>query len=246
VRQADGVPVSGATVTLIDVSGRQAGRDRTGADGSYQVPVTGQRTYTLIAMADGREPHASSIHVGDRPAEREVTLTGMGGLAGTVRAAGARTPLPGASVALLGPYGEVVSAQATDEAGRFGFHAVAPGPHTLAVTARACQPVAVPVVIGLGTAGRHDVELIPQARLEGIARNEAGVTVRDIRIMLMDGDGTTVAVTTTGADGRYAFHGLPTGDYTVIATGYPPVASKLTVASAQRHYHEVQLGHPEP
>lgn len=49
----------------------------------------------------------------------------------------------------------------------------------------------------------------------------------------------------TGPDGAYSFENLPEGEYTVIASGYPPVASRLTVAAGQRHTHDVQLGYPE-
>jgi len=54
-----------------------------------------------------------------------------------------------------------------------------------------------------------------------------------------------VATATTGADGGYEFEALPGGEYTVIASGYPPVASKLTITPSQRHRHEVRLAHPE-
>ena len=38
---------------------------------------------------------------------------------------------------------------------------------------------------------------------------------------------------------------LPEGDYTVVASGYPPAASRLRVSSGEAQAHDVQLGHPE-
>ena len=88
VRQGDGVPVSGVTVTLIEASGRQAGRSRTDMDGSYQVRVARPGSYTLVAMAAGHQPQAAMVHAGAGPVEHDVLLAGEARLAGTVRAAG--------------------------------------------------------------------------------------------------------------------------------------------------------------
>src|SRR6202453_1209143 len=49
-RQPGGLPLAGATVTLIDPAGRQAGRGRTAADGAYQVTAPEEGSDTLIAV----------------------------------------------------------------------------------------------------------------------------------------------------------------------------------------------------
>ena len=67
----------------------------------------------------------------------------------------------------------------------------------------------------------------------------------DARVTLLDRDGATLASTTTGPDGRYAFENLTEGDYTVIASGYPPAASTLRIEPGRQHSHDVQLGYPE-
>ena len=51
VRQPDGTPLPGATVTLIDPSGRQAAHGQSDAGGAYQVCAPAPGPYTLIAMA---------------------------------------------------------------------------------------------------------------------------------------------------------------------------------------------------
>ncbi|HEX6449955.1 MAG TPA: carboxypeptidase regulatory-like domain-containing protein [Trebonia sp.] len=164
VRHGDGAPLPGATVTLIDQAGRQAGIGHSGLDGRYQVPVASEGTYTVIAMASAHEPGASAVRVADEPAELDVHLTG---------------------------------------------------------------------------------ELRSGARLEGTARNTAGAPVPDARVTLLDADGDVAGVATSGQDGGYFFENLPEGEYTVIATGYPPAASRLRVAGSDQHSHDVELGHPE-
>jgi len=245
VRQADGTPVSGATVTLIDMSGRQAGRSRTGPDGSYQVRVPRQGMYTLIAMGDAHQPQAAAVYLGGGPVEHDVLLAGAARLAGTVRAFGTGTPIPGATIALADSRGEVMSARSTDDAGRYLFEELAAGRYTLAVNAPSYQPSALPVTVTDGAQATVDAELHGRARVEGTARSTHGTAVPDARVMLMDSDGNVAAVTTTGPDGRYALENLPESDYTVIASGYPPVASTLRITPGQPHFHDVHLGYQE-
>jgi carboxypeptidase family protein len=160
VRRGDGSPLPGATVTLIDPAGRQAGIGHSGPDGRYRVPVAAG-TYTVIAMADAHEPFAAAVRVTD------------------------------------------------------------------------------------GQEARADAELRSGARLEGTARNTAGAPVPDARVTLLDADGNVAGVATSGPDGAYSLENLPEGEYTVIATGYPPAASRLKVAGSDPHSHDIELGHPE-
>jgi len=245
VRQAGGVPVSGATVTLIDASGGQAGRSRTGADGTYQVRVPRQGVYTLIAMAAGHQPQATVVHAGGGPVEHDVLLAGAAQVAGTVRAAGTGGSIPGATVVLADSRGEVVAAVSTDEAGRYLFGELPAGSYTIAVSVPSYQPSALPVTVLDGTQVTVDAELRGRARIEGAARSTRGTAVPDARVVLLDPDGNVSAVTTTGPDGRYAFSNLTEGDYTLMASGYPPATSTLRVASGQPHTHDLNLGYPE-
>jgi hypothetical protein len=245
VRQGDGVPVSGATITLIEASGRQAGRSRTGADGSYQVRVAQRGVYTLVAMAAGHQPQAAVVHAGGGPVEHDVLLAGAARLAGTVRAAGTGRPIPGATVALADSRGEVMAAHNTDDAGRYLFGELPAGSYTVAVSAPSYQPSALPVSVTDGAQVTVDAKLRGRARVEGTARNTHGTVVLDARVVLLDADGNMAAVTTTGPNGRYTFENLPDGDYTVVASGDPPIASTLRITSGQPQSHDVHIGYPE-
>jgi EmrB/QacA subfamily drug resistance transporter len=245
VHQAGGAPLGGATVTLIDPAGRQAGRDSTGPDGSYRISAPGEGTYTLIAMANGHRPHASAVRVGGQAVEIDMLLAGASRLAGTVRAAETGSPLAGVTVTLADLRGEVVAAATTGEAGRYLIDDLAPGRYTLAMSASSRQPTALQVVVADGEETTQDAELRSGARVEGIARTAGGTTVPDARVTLLDTDGNVAAMATTGPDGRYSFENLAEGDYAVIASGYPPTASRLKISSGQPHSHDVELGHPE-
>jgi EmrB/QacA subfamily drug resistance transporter len=245
VRQPDGTALAGATVTLIDPAGGQAARASSGDDGWYQVAAPTAGTYTLIAMAASHQPHASAVHAGDQPVDLDVLLPGASRLAGTVRTAGTGAPLAGAVVTLADLRGEVVAARSTDDQGRYLVADLAPGRYALALSARGHQPTAIPVTVADGDATTQDAELRPGARVQGRARTAAGTPVPDARVMLLDGDGNVAGQAATEVDGSYSFENLPEGDYTVVASGYPPAASRLQVTSGEPHTHDVQLTHPE-
>jgi hypothetical protein len=245
VRHGDGVPLSGATVTLIDPAGRQAGIGHSDPGGRYQVPVSGQGTYTIIAMASAHEPFASAVRVADRPAELDIHLTGASKLSGLIRSAGSGLPLSGVTATLANARGEVVGTAVTSEQGEYAIENLVSGQYTLALAAPSYQPVALPVAVVDGQGATLDAELRSGARVEGTARNNVGSAVPDARVTLLDPDGNVAAVAITGSDGTYSFENLPEGEYTVIATGYPPTASRLKVAGSDPHSHDVELGHPE-
>jgi EmrB/QacA subfamily drug resistance transporter len=245
VRQPDGAALAGATVTLIDSSGQQAARGQSGADGAYQVSPPAPGPYTLIAMAASHQPQASAVRVGDQPVEVDVLLPGASRLAGTVRVAGTGELLAGVTVTLADSRGEVVAARSTDAQGRYLIADLAPGRYTLALSAPAYQPAALPVMVADGDATIQDAELRSGARVRGTARTAAGAPIPDARVMLLDGDGNVAGLALTGSDGSYSFENLPEGDYTVVASGYPPAASRLRISSGEPHAHDVELGHVE-
>ena len=177
--------------------------------------------------------------------ELDVLLSGASRLAGTVRAAGTGDLLAGATVTLADARGEVVAARSTDEQGQYLVADLAPGRYTLALSAPGRQPAARPVTVADGDATTQDAELRAGARVHGRARTATGTPVPDARVMLLDRDGNVAGLAATEVDGSYSFENLPEGDYTVVASGYPPAASRLQITSGEPHSHDVQLSHPE-
>ncbi|WP_208899989.1 MFS transporter [Streptomyces incarnatus] len=243
VRGAESAPVPQAAVTLISLSGRQLGRAVAQADGSYSVDAPGTGSYVLIASADGYQPQASTVVVGEEPLSYDILLSGTSGLTGVVRAAGSALPVKDAMVIVTDVRGDLLATAATGEQGDFAFTDLVPGTVTMAVNASGFRPRAVPVEIGATGLTRIEIDLDAGARLQGVVRAPHG-PLADARVTLVDQAGNVVGTATTGSDGAYAFTDLDSGEYTVIATGYPPVATALTVAGPGVDGHHIELAHP--
>lgn len=245
VRGAEGAPVAQAAVTLISLGGRQLGRAVAQADGGYGLDAPGSGSYVLIASADGFQPQASTVVVGDAPLAFDILLSGTSGLSGLVRTAESGVPVADAMIIVTDVRGDVLATGKSAESGEFAFGELIPGSVTLAVNASGFRPMALPVEIGGQGVTRVEVPLRSGALVQGVVR--AGAARRplpDARVTLVDAAGNVVATSTTGDDGAYAFADLDAGEYSVIATGYPPVAGALTVAGRGVDGHDIELAHP--
>ncbi|MEV7835513.1 MFS transporter [Streptomyces subrutilus] len=243
VRGSESAPVPRAAVTLISLAGRQLGRSVAQDDGSYTVHAPGAGSYVLIASADGFQPQASTILVNGEPVAYDILLSGTSGLGGLVRAAESGAPVVGAMVIVTDVRGDVLATGTTGEQGEFTFADLVPGYVTIAVNAAGHRPTALPVEVGGAGVTRVEVELTSGAQLQGVVRAPGG-PLGDARVTLVDAAGNVVATARTGADGAYAFTDLNGGEYTVIATGYPPVATALTLSGRGVDGHDIELAHP--
>jgi len=244
VQHPDGTVVPRAALTLIDVAGQQIGRGASGEDGRYALSTPGSGSYVLIAAAGGHQPQAVSVTVGERPVELDVVLGGAGGLAGRVVTADG-TPVRDATVTLTDVHGEVVAATRSGRDGGYVITELVAGEYTLAGSATAFRPAAVPVSVRAARETLQDVELAGGAVLRGTVRAIGGRPVEDARVTLLDAVGNVVDTLATGGDGTFRFVDLPSGEYSVIAAGYPPVATVLQVAGGGRTERDLQLGHED-
>lgn len=245
VRGAEGAPVARAAVTLISLGGRQLGRSVAQADGGYVLDAPGAGSYVLIASADGFQPQASTVVVAGEPLAYDILLAGTSGLSGAVRAAEGGSPVEGAMIVVTDVRGDVLATGVSGDAGEFTFGELVPGSVTVAVTAAGFRPLALPVEIGGQGVTRVDVALRSGALVRGVVRAGSGrAPLNDARVTLIDAAGNVVATSTTGEDGAYAFTDLDAGEYSVIATGYPPVAAALSVTGGGVDGHDIELAHP--
>ncbi len=244
VQHPDGTVVPRAALTLIDVAGVQIGRGASGEDGRYALSTPGPGSYVLIAAAGGHQPQAVSVTVGERPVELDVVLGGAGRLAGTVLTADG-SPVRDATVTLTNVHGEVVATTRSAREGGYVITELVAGEYTLAASAPAFRPAALPVSVQAARETRQDVELAGGAVLRGTVRASGGRPVEDARVTLLDAAGNVVDTLTTGPDGTFRFVDLSSGEYTVIAAGYPPVATVLQVAGGGRTERDLQLGHED-
>ncbi|MGX9886685.1 MFS transporter [Streptomyces sp. NPDC002276] len=244
IRGAESAPVPQAAVTLISLGGRQLGRSVTQADGSYALDAPSVGSYVLIASADGFQPQASTVVVnGSDPVSYDVLLSGTSGLNGLVRAADSGLSVKDAMVIVTDVRGDLLSSSITGEQGEFAFAELVPGAVTVAVNADGYRPRALPVEVGGTGVTRVEIDLDSGAQVLGVVRAPHG-PLADARVTLVDAAGNVVGTATTGSDGAYAFTDLSGGEYTVIATGYPPVATALTLNGRGTDGHDIELAHP--
>ncbi|WP_460070901.1 MFS transporter [Streptomyces sp. YKOK-I1] len=244
VRHHDGTAVPHAALTLIDATGAQVGRGAGGEDGRYALSTPGPGAYVLIAAAGGHRPQAVTVTVAERPVALDLVLGGAGRLTGTVVTADG-SPVPDAVVTLANAHGEVVASTRSDRAGDYAVTGLIAGAYTLAASAPAFRPSALPVTVTASLETRQDIELAGGSVVRGTVRDGTGRPVEDARVTLLGAAGTVLDTLTTGPDGTFRFVDLASGEYTVIATGYPPVATVLKVAGGTRTEHDVRLAHAD-
>ncbi|HYZ55551.1 MAG TPA: carboxypeptidase regulatory-like domain-containing protein [Streptosporangiaceae bacterium] len=252
VRGPDGAGVL-AAVTLIDPRGRQVARTVTDADGGYWLDAPTAGAYILLASAGSHRPAASTVIVrqpGNGSSNGSgtvvnVLLAATGDLAGTVTAAAGGHLVAGAHMTLTDARGTVVGTQRTGTDGGYAFSALNDGEYTLAASADLYHPAARTVIISGGEDIRADIELTPDASLSGVVVTKgAARPVPGARITLLDTTGAVVAEADTDETGRYAIKGLTGGEYTAVASGYPPAASTLHITGREGTVrHDVEFGH---
>ncbi|MGW8378485.1 MFS transporter [Streptomyces sp. ODS28] len=246
VRNGDGTGVPRAAVTLISQSGRQLGRAVAQADGSYALDAPSAGSYVLIAAADGFQPQANTVVIREGVLSHDILLSGTSGLGGVVRGSADGRPVPEAMVIVTDVRGEVLATGKTGEQGEFGFEDLVTGTFTVAVNAPGYRPTARPVEVDGQGVTRIEIELAAGSQVRGTVLAGAGQRpLPDARVTLVDAAGNVVATSTTGQDGAYAFTDLDSGDYSVIASGYPPVANALSVRGSGVDGYDIELHHPD-
>lgn len=235
VRHVGGYGLAGAAVTLVAPLSGHVSRGTTGADGSYLLAASADGPHLVIATTPGYPPFARSVVVtGSGQPDADIVLTGGVTVTGSVVST-SDGPVAAATVTLVNARGDIAAACRTGADGRYECATPQPGRYTLVVSAPGHRPVAVPADLTADAAAAHDVELVPGTPLHGTVRT-AAAPVRGAHVSLLDADGGVTGVTDTDDDGRYRFDDVSGGDYTLVATGYPPVAGtvRLTAGVASR------------
>ncbi|MGH3909435.1 MAG: carboxypeptidase-like regulatory domain-containing protein, partial [Pseudonocardiaceae bacterium] len=74
VQSPDGSPLPAATLTLVDINGRQVDRGRSSRDGSYRLDAPETGNYLLICAAPPNGPTAERITVGPEITHHDVVM----------------------------------------------------------------------------------------------------------------------------------------------------------------------------
>lgn len=246
VRASGGGPVPGAAITLADLSGRQLAVTKTGPAGQYRLAAPGPGSYLVIVSAQGHQPAAGTLTADGAGARHDVVLRGGSGLAGTVRVEGSGQPVPGAMVTVADSRGEIAGVTTTGPDGSFRLTQLAEGHYALVVAATAYTPVAAHVAVKEGQLLRSDVEIPASGRVAGTVLDADGDRpFGGARLSLVDETGSEVAATTADENGNFTFSDVPSGSYTLVASGYRPGVVALQPGDRPSQQADITLGPPE-
>jgi hypothetical protein len=154
-----------------------------------------------------------------------------------------------AVLTLIDHRGRQVARAVAGPDGEYWLGAPAPGAYTLLTSAASYAPAASTVTVrepGNGSGTVMNVRLANTGSLSGRVVTKTGARpVPGVRLTLIGTTGATVAMAETGQTGRYAFEGIADGQYTLLASGYPPTTSALHISGSDRTIqHDVELRHP--
>ncbi len=215
-------------------------RGRTTAGAAVSVPAVAATTRPQPSPPPSAAPAETCDPGGARPAPAYAAPARV--LRGRV-CGPAGAPLAGATLTLVDRYGRQ---KGLARAGADGVYELAAPDHdacTLVVSADGHRPRAVQVAAGSGPAP-VDVTLAGAGGVRGTVRHpHTGRPVPDALVTLLDPHGQVVASTTTAADGGYTLRDIAPGAYTLVAGGYPPVASGVTLGPGGTHRLDLDLGH---
>ncbi|WP_328381724.1 MFS transporter [Streptomyces sp. NBC_00400] len=240
-------PIPGASITLIDRQGRQAGVTTADADGGYALAAPAAGTYVLTGAAPGHTPYAvSAMYRGEDVSARvDLILAGTGRLGGVLLGGPGPegAPLAGGGIVLTGAGGDVVTRTTSGTDGSWDLAPVPPGPYTLVLSAPGHQPQARAVELSGGEPERQDARLQPTATVRGTVRGPNGRPLADAAVTLVE-DGAVAGHTVTGPDGVFAFSELSGAHYTLTAAGFPPHAVPISLAGGADEVLDLDLAQP--
>jgi hypothetical protein len=242
----DGHPVSGARLTVSDLHGSPAGVGHSATDGRYRMHLPTGGTYLLVCTADGQQSTTVMVSVAVATLACDIVLSATGGIDGWIRHQHGG-PAAGATATLTDLRGEVVASTVTGPTGGFRLAGLNAGEYTLITSAAGAQPGASAVQVPASGVRQVDIVLQSNGALRGTVRAaHSARPVADASVALVDGSGGVVAAITTGADGEYVFAEVPPGGYTLIASGFPPVASWVELTGERTEVRDVVLGTGSP
>jgi hypothetical protein len=246
VRTADGASITGAAVTLADLSGRQLAVAQTDTAGQYRLAAPGAGSYLVIVSAPGHQPAASVLTAPGAGTSHDIVLRGGSGLTGTVRAGGSGQPVSGATVTVANGRGEIAGAVTTGADGTYRLSQLAEGQYTLVVAAAAYAPLAEQAAVEEGELAQHDVELPASGRVVGTVLTADGTgPFAGAQVILANEVGTEVATTAAGPDGSFTLSDVPSGRYTLVASGYRPGVASLPAGNGRTRQADITLTRPE-
>jgi hypothetical protein len=140
--------------------------------------------------------------------------------------------------------GEIAGAVTTGADGSYRLSQLAKGQYTLVVAAAAYAPLAAQVTVEEGELVQHDVELPASGAVVGTVLTADGTQpFPAAQVTLTNEVGTEVA--SAAADGRFTLSDVPSGRYTLVASGYRPGVASLATGNGRTRQADITLTRPE-
>ncbi|WP_236789744.1 MFS transporter [Amycolatopsis sp. GM8] len=210
--------------------------------GSSSVPsLAGFRTALLIAAGGCVVALVVAAFVPGRRRAQPVTTTVSTGVTGVVSGPGGA--VAAAVVVATDAHGDVAGRVEAGRDGTFELAGLPPGRYTLAASAAGHRPAAHTVDVADGPPARQDVVLGGGGTVRVAVRATDDSALAGAKVTLLDRAGNAVAAGVTGGDGQYRFADLADNRYTVVASGYAPVATKVSLSAGDRFDCDFTLTH---
>lgn len=237
--------VGGAVLVVLDPMGAEVTRGRSDDAGRYAVTVPTGGTYLLAVTTENHRPSIASVTVAADRVDRDFSLSTISAMGGVVRTADGGA-CAGASVTLIDAGGDVVAVAQTGPDGGYELADLYPGDYTLTAIVPDAGTTARPVRLTGSARQQVDVELPATGAVLGVVtRQGTDRPIADAQVAVLDSAGLLAASTVTGDDGAFRIDDLPSGPYTVVASGYSPTARPVRIQAGPGETVDLAVGHQD-
>jgi hypothetical protein len=219
VTDSSGNVLAGATVTVTNLADNSQTVLTTAADGTYH--DNGLQAGLIYSLSVSDANFASqttqvSLAAGANKANFALVaqLTTPATMSGFVTDANGNG-VSGATITVV-QNGQTFSTTTLSD-GSYTLSGLAAGTDNVTVTDPSFSALATQVTLSGGSNTEDFTLAALPPELSGVATDPLGTTLFGATINVVDGNGVTVATTTTAADGSYSFAGIAAGTYTITA-----------------------------
>ncbi|MGH3494380.1 MAG: MSCRAMM family protein, partial [Sciscionella sp.] len=149
--------------------------------------------------------------------------------------------LAAVTVTLIDTEGHQRGRVRTEAGGHYRLDAPGMGHYTVMASAPGFRPDARVATVTSTDGASEDLTLVAVPRVRGTTRSTAHRPVPDAMVTVLDTAGHPIAATHTDYDGRFELDVPTEGDYTLIASGYPPAVSAVRVTKGIHTTHDIAL-----
>ncbi len=217
---ADGLPIAGATVTVLDRNSNVQAETVTNATGQYTISsLVPGAAYQIRATAPGFQTSLSGLQTapGEAATLNFILQPSPGSITGIVTEEGTGLPLEGISVRVYDSRDVTVDTTLTDAGGLYAIASLPPGSYTLLFSSSAFAARTIGATVRPGENTVVNVRLVRlTGSMEGFVRTTSGLPLVGASISVID-NGTVVARDTADAEGEFLISGLFPKSYTVNA-----------------------------